>query len=171
VLVPSLGFLECCCFVSDHLGPDVFRILLVREGSGPTPPSFGGKKQRNITFWSFRDSFVPLTIPIPSSSSSLFHSYTSIQNTSSHGPSSSPTTPRSKWHSSPTPKCRPILALHSKHPGIPQTTMDPTSPKDQEDIHRDTGHTYLGKSPSRPLGAYHQPSLQRWRAGEREYGA
>jgi hypothetical protein len=62
VLVPTLGSLKCWCFVSDHLGPDVFRIFLVRGGLGPTPPSFGGKKQRNITFWSFRYSFVPLIL-------------------------------------------------------------------------------------------------------------
>jgi hypothetical protein len=73
VVVPTLGSLKCWCFVSDHLGPNVFRILLVREGSGPTPPSFGGKKQSNITFWSFRYSFVSVIVliscpplPVPS---------------------------------------------------------------------------------------------------------
>jgi hypothetical protein len=65
VLVPTLGFLKCWCFVSDHLGPNVFRILLVREGSGPTTPSFEGKKQSNITFWSFRYSFVSLIVLVP----------------------------------------------------------------------------------------------------------
>jgi hypothetical protein len=73
VLVSTLGFLKCWCLVSDHLGPNVFRILLVREGSGPIPPSFEGKKQSNITSWSFRYSFVSLILlvscpplPVPS---------------------------------------------------------------------------------------------------------
>jgi len=42
-------------------------------------------------FWSFRDSFVQLTFLISSSSCSLFHSYTSIQNTPSHDSSYTPT--------------------------------------------------------------------------------